>query len=135
MMEASNRRSIRSGSRGSRRGAGSLWMLLVCFVLTTPAFGQTTPKLTHDPFRPRSEAVPPGSFEGRLDKGGVFKPILQSTIVGRTKSLARLGGVLLEVGEETNGYRLLEVRVFDATFEHQGERIRLEVVREEGEGR
>ena len=46
-----------------------------------------------------------------------------------------LGGEILSIGEEAFGYRLLEVRPFDATFEKDGRRVRLEVSSDEGEQR
>ncbi len=43
-------------------------------------------------------------------------------------SFANLGGVVLKLGEETHGYRLLEVREWTAVFSVDGERVVLAVV-------
>lgn len=108
---------------------------LLAIAWTSPAYSDSPPKLKYDPFRAREEAVVDRADRGRDRAEPVFRPILQSTIVGESGSLAMLGGVMLEVGEETNGYRLVEVRTFDALFEKNGERLRLEVVQEEGASR
>lgn len=56
-----------------------------------------------------------------------WQPVLRATLVAADTSLADLGGVLLAVGEEIHGYRLLEVRPFEAVFERGGERMVLAV--------
>jgi hypothetical protein len=55
------------------------------------------------------------------------EPVLRATLVAGEASLADLGGVVLAVGEQTHGYRLVEVREFEAVFERGGENLVLGV--------
>ena len=48
---------------------------------------------------------------------------LRAVIVAGPKSIVDLGGVILQIGESTNGYRLLEVAEGTATFNRKGEKI------------
>jgi hypothetical protein len=56
-----------------------------------------------------------------------WRPVLTATLVAGERSLANLGGVVLGLGEETHGYRLVEVREFEAVFENAGEQVVLPV--------
>ena len=94
------------------------------------AEGESTPRLRFDPFeRPdlrgtaRSADAPPGA-------GSVadWEPVLSATLVGAEQSYANLGGVVLKVGEQTHGYRLKEVRIWEAVFEKDGADVVLYVV-------
>jgi hypothetical protein len=111
------------------------WLIVVC--ATAPSLAGTPPPLSFDPFRPRPE--PPGDVGtgSRNGKGSrqLFSAVLRSTVVAGDRSLVNLGGEILSVGEEAFGYRLLEVRPFDATFEKEGQRVRLEVESDKGEKR
>ncbi len=49
-------------------------------------------------------------------------------MVAGERSLANLGGVVLKLGEDTHGYRLLEVREWMAVFSKDGERVVLAVL-------
>ena len=62
---------------------------------------------------------------------GEWRPILRATLVAGEQSLVNLGGVVLRRGEETHGYRLLEVRNWEAVFSRKGERVVLPVTRDE----
>ena len=48
---------------------------------------------------------------------------LRAVLVAGPKSIVNLGGVILQIGESTNGYRLLEVGEGTATFDRKGEKI------------
>ncbi len=48
---------------------------------------------------------------------------LRAVLVAGPKSIVNLGGVILQIGESTNGYRLLEVGEGTATFNRKGEKI------------
>ena len=57
-----------------------------------------------------------------------WSPWLKATLVAGESSLANLGGVVLKLGDETHGYRLLEVREWTAAFSKDGERVVFAVV-------
>ena len=93
-----------------------------------PAPASPPPMLRFDPFRAPPEA-PVAAAPGRgSDADRSFRPVLISTVVGGRRSTANLGGEILAIGESSRGYRLLEVRPFEAVFEKDGQRVRLEVV-------
>ena len=58
----------------------------------------------------------------------VWTPWLKATLVAGERSMANLGGVLLRVGQETHGYRLVEVREWEAVFAKDGETVVLAVI-------
>ena len=56
-----------------------------------------------------------------LARGGNAE--LRAVLVAGTKSIVDFGGVILQIGESTNGYRLIEVGEGTATFNRKGEKI------------
>jgi len=48
---------------------------------------------------------------------------LRAVLVAGPKSIVDFGGVILQIGESTSGYRLLEVGEGTATFNRKGEKI------------
>jgi hypothetical protein len=54
--------------------------------------------------------------------------VLTATLVDAEQSFANLGGVVLKIGEETHGYRLVEVRIWEAVFDKDGADVVLSVV-------
>ena len=105
--------------------------LCATMLLPFAAIADAPPKLRFDPFGSRPE------LETRQRVGTnepiAFKPLLLSTIVRGDRSLVNLGGKILALQEESQGYQLLEVRAFDALFLKDGRKIRLELVRPGGD--
>lgn len=84
--------------------------------------------LRFDPFvRPDPERLAQGSV-GAARPGQAWSPVLRATLVAGDDSLANLGGTILKLGEETHGYRLVEVRDREAVFEKGGSRLVLTLV-------
>ncbi len=79
-----------------------------------------------DPFDRPSFQVRPGGEAAEPQMP--WSPWLKATLVAGERSMANLGGVLLELGEETHGFRLVEVRRWEAVFSKDGERLTLAVV-------
>ena len=48
---------------------------------------------------------------------------LRAVLVAGPKSTVDFGGVILQIGDSTNGYRLIEVGEGTATFNRKGEKI------------
>lgn len=104
---------------------------LLGVLLSWPARGtaeEGAPRLHVDPFahpelggrtRARGREVAPAA--------PVWVPELRATLVAEPRSFANLSGAVLRVGEQFHGYRLLEVRPFEAVFEKDGARIVLAV--------
>ena len=109
------------------RSAAAFTLMMFCSAATVAA--SDAPTLRFNPFKtpppaaPAPGAAPAGPREGTRG----FEPILFSTVVGRSGRLANLGGEILSIGESANGYRLVSVRPFEATFEHDGKMITIEV--------
>ncbi len=69
------------------------------------------------------------------DSVGGWAPVLSATLSDGEESLANLGGVILEIGEETHGYTLVKVDVFEAAFEKDGATLVLPVAPRDRPGR
>ena len=50
-------------------------------------------------------------------------PGLRAILVAGSKSVVDFGGVILQLGESTDGYRLLTVEEYRATFSRNGKKI------------
>lgn len=82
------------------------------------------PRLRHNPFEgPRADAAYTGSASGRDS----FRPVLKATSNAGENSIANLGGVILRIGEEAHGYRLVSVSDGEAEFDRAGTLIKLKV--------
>lgn len=104
--------------------------LVVSLLLAGAALaeGETQPNLRFDPFvKPELGARAAGSaYPAAREKQ--WSLVLTATLVAGERSLANLGGVVLGIGEEINGYRLVEVRAWEAVFEHGEEQVVLPVM-------
>ena len=106
-------------------------ILLAALLLPAISAADAPPALRFDPFGSRPE--PEARQRSGANESVVFMPVLLSTIVRGDRSLVNLGGEILALEEESQGYRLLEVRAFDALFLKDGREIRLELVRPESD--
>lgn len=88
------------------------------------ASAESKPTLRHNPFV-RPDAVPAAPDAGPASRSGA--PLLRATLVAGARSIVDLNGKLLAIGEEVDGYRLLEVRAWEAVFEYRGRRVTIEV--------
>lgn len=80
--------------------------------------------IQHNPFaRPSVEELnaTTSARASRLDE--VWRPQLRAVLVAGSRSVADLGGVILNIGQSTNGYRLISVREEAATFVRNGEQV------------
>ncbi len=90
------------------------------------------PTLRFDPF------VHPEIERGNAKRGRTgrrsreWAPVVRATLVAGSQSMANLGGVILKLGEETHGYRLLEVRDGEAVFQRGEATVVLTLEPEEG---
>lgn len=111
------------------------WLALIGLVCAAGAVGAqpaAEPRLRFDPFaRPDLGTAKSASYAGTR-AASEWSPVLTATLLAGPGSLANLGGVVLELGQETRGYRLVEVREFEAVFEHAGERVVLPVTAPRG---
>ncbi len=91
-------------------------------------------RLRFDPFaQPGARAAGPGR-PGPAASQRAWSPELRAILVSGERSLVNLGGTILELGKETHGYRLLEVREDEAVFERAGSEVVLQMTGPEGGG-
>lgn len=109
--------------------------VLFGLLAVSPAHAETPPTLRFDPFREPTAAARSTEPNRREDPRGDFRPILRSTVVGGARPLANLGGEILAPGESVAGYRLVSVEAYEAVFEKDGQRLRLEVQADEESNR
>ena len=94
------------------------------FTLATAKAAEPQVKLLRNPFaRPAiAEFVADAANVNDVRiRGGNAE--LRAVLVAGTKSIVDFGGVILQIGESTNGYRLTEVGEGTATFNRKGEKI------------
>lgn len=94
------------------------------FTFTTARAAEPQVELLRNPF------TRPAVTEFVTDAAGVNEiPALEAdtelraVLVAGPKSIVDFGGVILQIGDATNGYRLLEVGEGTATFNRKGEKI------------
>ena len=114
--------------RNAMLAAGAITLLVPTFARAT----EPRVELQRNPFeRPAIEeltasaaTVNDGLTEGR-------DPGLRAVLVAGSKSVVDLGGVILQIGESTNGYQLLSVEEGKAIFSRNDERIVISLYEQE----
>lgn len=88
--------------------------------------------LKHDPFarpvlapRPASMASVPGNSVKAPVPDPVWRPELRAIMMAGPKSIVNVAGVLVRIGEQINGYRLVEVHEETAVFVNNKKRVTL----------
>lgn len=88
--------------------------------------------LKHDPFarpvlvqRPASVGSVPGNSVKAPGPEPIWKPELRAVMVAGPKSIVNVAGALVRIGEQINGYRLVEVREETAVFVKNTKRVTL----------
>lgn len=98
------------------------FVLMTVFFLL-PAFAGDS--LKHDPFaRPLLSAPPSNTAAGTVAEEEMpWNPQLIAVMVAGNNSLVNLDGIILKIGEEQDGYRLVQVRDHEAVFKKGNKRI------------
>jgi hypothetical protein len=80
-------------------------------------------KLAHDPFvRP---VLPTRSTSTSPTSESEWKPELRAVMVAGSESIVNIEGALLRLGEQFNGYRLIEVHEESAIFVNNNKKVTL----------
>lgn len=98
---------------------------LACLAGLAPAQAEG---LKHDPFaRPAltGTAAPLSASNANAAAEPVWKPELRAIMLAGPKSIVNIGGMLVGIGEQTNGYRLVEVHQETAVFVNNKKRVTL----------
>jgi hypothetical protein len=92
--------------------------------------------LKHDPFArpvlaplPASAASMPGNSAKAPVPDPVWKPELRAVMVAGPKSIVNIDGALVRIGEQINGYRLVEVHEETAVFVNDKKKVTLSLRR------
>jgi hypothetical protein len=82
------------------------------------------PELQRNPFdRPEEILLISSSAPANRNLTVESRPLLRAVLAAGPNSVVNLGGVILQVGESANGYRLLSVEEDGATFSRDGEKV------------
>jgi len=60
-----------------------------------------------------------------------WEPNLLATIVSGANSIANIDGTILKLGQHINGYRLIEVARYSATFQKNGKKYKFNLYKKE----
>lgn len=92
------------------------------------------PRIVHDPFqKPKltKTFIKPKSITQSIKPAASWTPHLISTLRAGDHSMANVGGKIIAVGEEINGYKLIKVSERAVVFVNQGKTTRLTLDDEE----
>lgn len=104
-------------------------VMMLSFLLTT---ANALSEIQRNPFaRPPIEDLQSQNPVESNQDDQVWRPELRGVLVAGENSVADLGGVILKIGESTNGYRLLSVTEAIATFSRKGERVVISLYEQE----
>lgn len=99
---------------------------LVCLTGLAPAQADG---LKHDPFTRPMLTGPAAPLSANSANAAmpepVWKPELRAIMLAGPKSIVNVGGMLVGIGEQINGYRLLEVHEETAVFVNNKKRVTL----------
>jgi hypothetical protein len=81
-------------------------------------------ELRRNPFdRPVAEVLTNNAAPASRDSTRGGEPFLRGVLTAGRNSVVNFGGVILQIGESVNGYRLLSVEEDQATFSRDGEKV------------
>ena len=81
-------------------------------------------ELQRNPFeRPDIKISGADTAENSNDPANQGAPGLRAVLIAGSKSVVNFGGVILQVGESTNGYKLLAVEEDRVVFRNKGKKI------------
>lgn len=101
----------------------------IFFSAPSLSWDDDAPRLRMDPFARPDLAVKPATGKAKLDRdsGSNWNPVLLSTLRADDSSMVNVAGSILMLGEELDGYKLIDVRERSAVFEKAGNRYILKM--------
>lgn len=103
-----------------------LWFAALACAAPAWAAEPPTLALRHDPFT-RPVATASGGLAGAAPADTAWQPALRAVVVAGPRSSALVDGQVLELGDELDGYRLIQVLPDKAIFKKRGRRFELSV--------
>jgi hypothetical protein len=119
---------VTGGIRNAIIGASALTLLATTFAQAS----ESPVEPQRNPFeRPAAEALIKDAAVLNSRSTETQEPYLRAVLVAGSKSVVDFGGVILQIGESANGYRLLSVEEGRATFRREDKKIAFSVYAEE----
>ncbi|MDJ0739703.1 MAG: hypothetical protein QNJ91_08295 [Gammaproteobacteria bacterium] len=117
------------------RGRKSVYLIALCAcLLSVAAATDGGSGLRHNPFDKPTLLAQPAPVERESVEQPVDPPRLKGTLVSADSPMVVLEDTLLLLGEEHQGFRLVEVHEGAAVFEHRGDRVRVEIETQDRQG-
>jgi hypothetical protein len=92
----------------------------------------TQVELQRNPFeRPDIKISAADTAENSNDPANQDDPGLRAVLIAGSKSVVNFGGVILQIGESTNGYKLLAVEEDRVTFRNKGKKVTFSLYEQE----
>ena len=106
-----------------------LSLILILLSIVPMAFAESM--LKHDPFaRPLMALTPTNTAadtQANVQDETPWNPTLSAVMVAGKSSLVNLDGLILRLGEEKEGYRLIQVKDREAVFKKGKKIVKLEI--------
>lgn len=98
-----------------------LLIIVAVFAAGAVAAQEAPPELRNNPFsRPPSEVIIDDRVSVRTDEIATSAIEVQATMIGSTARLVNVGGRILKIGDEVQGYRIAEIHEQYVVFERDG---------------
>ncbi len=105
-----------------------LLIVVVAFIAGIASAQDAPPVLRNNPFsRPPSDFVIEDRVSATPIEVAGEVPEVQATMIGSVNRLANVDGRILQVGDEINGYSIVEIHEQYAVFEREGRRTNVYV--------
>lgn len=109
-----------------KRGRYLLFVLLATWFVVCAMAANADPGLRHDPFaRPIIEPTPTAAAAPGATGASEWKPQLRAVMLARSVSMVNVGGTIVRVGGQIDGFRLIRVAERKAVFMKDGVRVEL----------
>lgn len=102
---------------------------VVCLAAALVPAASAAPPARPDPFL-RPNLAPESAVEAAPAPAAAWRPPLRAIVLAGERSMVKIGAVVVELGEELDGYRLVRVAEDKAVFARGRERVELTMARE-----
>jgi hypothetical protein len=104
--------------------ATTLAIAMLVFVPAISTVADTKVELRRNPFeRPSFEILQATAASSVTPSAALESPGLRAVLLAGPKSVVDFGGVIMQIGESANGYKLIAVGEGRATFRIKGKRV------------
>jgi len=104
-----------------------IFLMSVAAMAFWPVFAaesELQPIIKRNPFeRPANESLTTDAAETQENRIAIIEPELRGVLLAGEKSVVDFGGVILQIGESSDGYRLVSVQDGVAIFRKNGKKV------------